>query len=163
MHSYTHPDAPAAGPSKFLLLPLIALLCLDVAGGATAQEKFTLSGTVKNAENGEALIGAYVVVKELKNTGASSNAYGFFSLTVPGGRYTILVQYLGFRVLADSIDLTRDRTFNFSLTPEPITVGEVVVSGERSDKNVTSTVMSSNKLEMREVKSIPVLLGERTY
>jgi hypothetical protein len=132
-----------------------------VSGGATAQEKFTLSGTIKNAENGEALIGAYVVVKELKNTGASSNAYGFFSLTIPGGHYTLLVQYLGFRVLADSIDLTRDRTFIFALTPQPITVGEVVVSGERSDKNVTSTVMSSNKLEMREVKSIPVLLGEK--
>jgi hypothetical protein len=132
-----------------------------VNGGATAQDKFTMSGIIKNAENGEALIGAYVVVKELKNVGASTNAYGFFSLTIPGGRYTLLVQYLGFRVLADSIDLTRDRTFNFALTPEPITVGEVVVSGERSDRNVTSTVMSSNKLEMREVKSIPVLLGEK--
>jgi len=86
-----HSGAPPAGHSIFLLFPLIALLCLDVAGGATAQEKFTLSGTVKNAENGEALIGAYVVVKELRNTGASSNAYGFFSLTVPGGHYTTIV------------------------------------------------------------------------
>ena len=135
--------------------------CCGFTGAAHAQEKYTLSGTVKNAENGEALIGAYVVVKQIKNVGASTNAYGFYSLTIPGGRYTLLIQYLGFKVLADSIDLTRDRTLNFSLAPEPITVGEVVVSGERSDKNVTSTVMSANKLEMREVKSIPVLLGEK--
>ena len=161
MPSHDHSDRPSAGHRILPLLPLIAFLCLDVRGGATAQEKFTMSGIIKNAENGEALIGAYVVVKELKNVGASSNAYGFFSLTIPGGRYTLLVQYLGFRVLADSIDLTRDRTFNFALAPEPITVGEVVVSGERSDRNVTSTVMSSNKLEIREVKSIPVLLGEK--
>ena len=161
MRFHAYSDGLSAGPRILFLLPLIALLFLDVTGSATAQEKFTLSGTIKNAENGEALIGAYVVVKQLKNVGASSNAYGFFSLTIPGGRYTLFVQYLGFRVLADSIDLTRDRTFNFALTPEPISVGEVVVSGERSDKNVTSTVMSSNKLEMREVKSIPVLLGEK--
>ncbi|HMK38184.1 MAG TPA: TonB-dependent receptor [Bacteroidota bacterium] len=143
------------------LLPIIALLSPGLSGGAAAQEKFSISGTVKNAENGEALIGANVVVRELKNTGASTNAYGFYSLTIPGGRYTLIVQYLGFKVLADSIDLRHDRTFNVALTPEPISIGEVVVSGERSDKNVTSTVMSSNKLEMREVKSIPVLLGEK--
>ena len=144
-----------------ILSALILLLSPATAEVACAQEKFTLSGIIKNAENGEALIGAYVVVRNLKNVGASTNAYGFYSLTIPGGRYTILVQYLGFRVIADSIDLTRDRSLNFALSPEPITVGEVVVSGERSDKNVTSTVMSSNKLEMREVKSIPVLLGEK--
>ena len=151
----------APSPHRMLILPLIVLFCCEFTGGAHAQEKYTLSGTIKNAENGEALIGAYVVVKEIKNVGASTNAYGFYSLTIPGGHYTLLVQYLGFRVLADSVALTRDRTLNFSLTPEPITVGEVVVSGERSDRNVTSTVMSSNKLEMREVKSIPVLLGEK--
>jgi len=161
VHSHVYSDGPSAGHRILFLLPLIAFLSPVVTGSATAQEKFTLSGTIKNAENGEALIGAYVVVRQLRNVGASSNAYGFFSLTIPGGRYTLLVQYLGFRVLADSIDLTHDRTFNFALTPEPISVGEVVVSGERSDKNVTSTVMSSNKLEMREVKSIPVLLGEK--
>jgi hypothetical protein len=144
-----------------ILLSAAALVTPGMSGRANAEGKFTLSGTVKNADNGEALIGAYVVVRDLKNTGASTNAYGFYSLTIPSGRYALLIQYLGFRVLSDSVDLTRDRTMNFSLIPEPITVGEVVVSGERSDKNVTSTVMSSNKLEMREVKSIPVLLGEK--
>lgn len=82
----------AVPPAFRMLFPLalIVLFCLDVAGGAAAQEKYTVSGTIKNAENGEAIIGAYVVVKELKNTGASSNAYGFYSLTIPGGRYTLL-------------------------------------------------------------------------
>jgi hypothetical protein len=155
------PLRPKTRPFASVLLPCAVLLCSDPTGGAIAQERVTLSGNIKNAENGEALIGAYVVVKELKNTGASTNAYGFFSLTIPPGRYTVLVQYLGYRVLTDSIDLSGARTRNFALVPEPIAVGEVVVSGERSDKNVTSTVMSSNKLETREIKSIPVLLGEK--
>ncbi len=132
-----------------LLVPLIA------------QERFTLSGIVKNAETGEALIGANIVAKELKGVGTSSNAYGFYSITLAQGEHTLLVQFLGFRVKEDTIVLQGDRTLNFELTPEPIKLNEVVVTGERSDKNVTSTEMGSNKLEIREVQSIPVLLGER--
>jgi len=182
VHPHTYADRPSKGPSPdpqtrvqvkprwrmkpappnlpILFFLSFAALLPRTGGNAHAEEKFTLSGTIKNAENGEALIGAYVVIRNLKKTGASTNAYGFYSLTIPSGHYGLLVQYPGYRVLSDSVDLTRDRVLNFSLTPEPITVGEVVVSGERSDKNVTSTVMSSNKLEMREVTSIPVLPGE---
>ena len=147
---------------SFLTFLLVINTLLVISPSITfAQDKHSLSGTIKNAENGEALIGAYVVVKEMKGVGATSNAYGFYSLTIPGGRYTLLVQYLGYRVLVDSIDLKNDQTINFSLTPEPIKVGEVVISGERSDRNVTSTDVSSTKLEMSEVKSLPVLLGEK--
>lgn len=126
-----------------------------------AQERFTLSGIVKNAETGEALIGANIVVKELKGVGTSSNAYGFYSITLAKGEYTLLVQFLSFRVRQDTVHLYRNQTLNFELTPEPIKLNEVVITGERSDKNVTSTEMSSNRLEVREVQSIPVLLGER--
>ena len=50
---------------------------------------------------------------------------------------------------------------NFDLKPEPIKVGEVVVSGERTNANVTSTEIGVNKLEVKELQSIPVLLGEK--
>jgi len=127
----------------------------------TAQNRYTLSGTIQSAQTGETLIGANIVVRELKGVGASSNAYGFYSITMPEGRYSILVQYLGFKTREDTIVLNHDRTFNVELTPEPLRVQEVVVSGERTNTNVTSTEMSANKLEVREVKSIPVLLGEK--
>ena len=89
---------------------------------AIAQNRFTLSGSVKSAQTGESLIGANIVVQELKNTGASSNAYGFFSLRAPEGRYTILVQYLGYQTKKDSLVLDQDRTVNFELVPEPIKI-----------------------------------------
>ena len=152
----------AAHPARrLLLLSLPVLLCVMCYGSPQGEEKVTLSGTIKNAENGEVLIGAYVVVTDLKGVGASTNAYGFYSLTIPPGRYTLQVQYLGFRVLVDTLTLRADRSKSFALTPQPISVGEVVVSGERSDRNVTSTVMSSSNLAMKELKAIPVLLGER--
>ena len=145
-----------------------SLIILGVVGSmfiicpsAYAQTRHTLSGTIESAQTGETLIGANIVVTELKGVGAASNAYGFFSMTIPEGRYTILVQYLGFKTLRDTVVLDQDRTVNYELTPEPIKVREVVVSGQRANTNVTSTEMATNKLEVREVKSIPVLLGEK--
>ncbi len=149
-------------------LPVRIVFCVFLISGfaglpvpAESQNRYTLNGTVKNGDDGEILIGAYVVVKELKGVGAASNAYGYYSLTIPEGKYTLLIQYLGFRMLADTVLVNRNQTLNFDLKPEAIRVGEVVVSGERSDEHVTSTEMSANKLEMREVRAIPALLGEK--
>lgn len=141
------------------VLPIVLALLIPVSG--MAENRYSLSGTIRSAENGECLIGAYVIVRDLKGVGSASNAYGFYSLTIPEGRYRLQVQYLGFRTLTDTVFVNRDQTIHFELTPEAINVGEVVVSGERSDANVTSTQMSASRLEMREVKSIPALLGEK--
>ncbi len=140
---------------------IVCFLVCALASDLAAQDKSTFSGVVKNAQTGEVLIGAAVVVQELKGVGASTNAYGFYSLTLPRGRYTLQVQYLGFKTLRDSLALNSNQTLNFDLTPEPITIGEVVVSAERSNQNVVSTEMSTNKIDVRDVKSIPVLLGEK--
>jgi len=126
-----------------------------------AQENHTFRGTIKNAETGEALIGAQLLIRELPGTGVESNSYGFYSLTLPQGRYTIKVQCIGFRTKTDSIVLDQDRVANFELTPQAINMREVVIVGERTNTNVTSTETSTNKLEIEQVKSIPVLLGEK--
>ncbi|MGA7160346.1 MAG: TonB-dependent receptor [Bacteroidota bacterium] len=148
---------------KSLLVPLFLASFLSICTSNTlaAQTNRTFSGTIKNAETGEALIGASILVKELKTVGASSNAYGFYSLTIPQGKYTLVVQFVGFHTMIDTVTLDKDRIINFPLAPDLVKVGEVVVTADRSDKNVTSTEMGSNNLEVREVKSIPVLLGER--
>jgi hypothetical protein len=155
------PNIRRFGTIRFFTLVCLVSPLSIVTPSATAQNRYTLSGAVKSGQTGESLIGANIVVQELKNVGASSNAYGFYSLTVPEGAYTILVQYLGYKTRKDSIILDQDRTVNFELTLEPIRIQEVVVSGERSNSNVTSTEMGANKLEVREVNSIPVLLGEK--
>ncbi len=143
-----------------LLLP-VGFSLLIGTGVSPAQQRYTISGTIRNGKNGEALIGAELLVKELPGTGVESNAYGFYSLTLPKGKYTIDVQYVGFRTQADSLVLDQDRVLNVDLDPEAVNLGEVVIVGERSNANVTSTETSTNKLEIAEVKSIPVLLGEK--
>jgi hypothetical protein len=136
---------------------MILLSCFSIR----AQDNFTISGTIKNSESGEALIGASILIKELPGTGASSNAYGFYSLTLPKGNYTLILRYIGFKTKTDPLILDNNRILNISLIPEPIRFKEVVVSGERNNDNVTSMDISKNKLEIRQIQAIPVILGEK--
>jgi hypothetical protein len=61
-------------------------------------QKYTLSGYIRDAETGEELIGATISFKELPAAGAVTNAYGFYSITLPEGNYTALAQYIGYKV-----------------------------------------------------------------
>ena len=73
-------------------------------------QKVTISGTVKDASNGEDLIGATVRVKELNGVGASTNVYGFYSLSVAPGNYTLVYQSLGFGDVEKTVTLTENKT-----------------------------------------------------
>lgn len=148
---------------KTFLFIIAVATTLSFASKSTEQVKqnYTFSGLVRNSETGEILIGASVIVRDLESVGASSNAYGFYSITIPEGAHTIYVQYLGFKTKIDTITLGRDQTINFALAPQPITEREVVVSGEHHNANVTSTNLSSNTLQVEQVKAIPVILGEQ--
>jgi hypothetical protein len=121
-------------------------------------QKFTLSGYLKDASNGEELIGASVYVKELAN-GANTNLYGFYSLSLPSGTYTVTFSYLGFTSQTKVIDLRKNLTLNIELQAENIQLEEVVVSSERINQ-VETTEMSVTRVNMVEIKKMPQLLGE---
>ena len=86
---------------------LIVVLFLLFLPKISAQN-FTVSGTLKDASNGEDLIGATVLVKDKPGTGAAANTYGFYSLTLPKGEYTLLFSYLGLESSEQKITLDRD-------------------------------------------------------
>jgi hypothetical protein len=138
-----------------LLFSLLALLPLL----AHAQQTFTISGTVKDSANGESVIGSSIWIPESK-TGVSTNAYGFFSISLPPGKYTLVVTYVGRKTRIIPIDLQKNERLNIELSEKSIALQGVEISAERADKNVSSTEMSSNHLDMQQIKSIPVLFGE---
>jgi hypothetical protein len=125
-----------------------------------AQQKFTISGFVKDATSGENLIGATVASKDLKGKGVATNAYGFFSITLPAGKYQIACQFIGYTPQNIEINLNQSVKQNFALTELVNTLDEIVVSGRRPDENVTKNTMGMQKLNTNEIKSIPVLFGE---
>ena len=144
---------------KLIQKPLLMLLFFPL--GLFAQnEKLTVSGYVKDNKNGEGLIGASVFVKELL-TGTTTNTYGFYSLTLPKGNYTLVITSVGYRKAYRDIKLNdQNLTLNLELQEDGQELEEVVVTGKREDDNVKEIEMSVNKVEMKTIKKIPALLGE---
>ena len=122
-------------------------------------QEYTISGYVRDIENGETLIGSFVYLSE---NGASTvtNEYGFYSITVEGGSYTLNGTYLGYKDNIQAINLDQNRTINLDLSPDANTLDEVVVTAEEVDRNVKSLEMSVNKLDIKTLQKLPTLLGE---
>ncbi len=125
-----------------------------------AQNKYTISGIIKDQATGEAMIGASLQIKELNNTGVATNAYGFYSLTIPEGNYTVLVSYVGYRAFAQSIDLKQNVALNIELLGGE-ELAEIVIESESLNEKITNPQMGVEKLDTKDIKSIPVLFGER--
>jgi len=137
------------------------LLFIFLLAGITgfSQEKYTISGYIKDANNGETLIGATVYSKAL-NVGASSNEYGFYSLSIPTGTYELEFAYLGFETTTKSVTLSANTTLDVELGEAAAQLTEVVVVSEAEDQNVSNIEMSVNKLDIQTIKKMPTLLGE---
>ena len=126
---------------------------------ASAQEQFTINGYVKDASNGEALFGTTVLVREL-GTGNVTNPYGFYSITVPQGKYTIEFRFIGFETVAREVDLVSDQRIDIELSESKTELQEVVITAQSENANVTELAMSVEKIDMRTMKKMPALLGE---
>ena len=132
---------------------------LSIAPVKKAIEKFTLSGYVMDKESNETLIGATVYCPKLK-IGTATNEYGFYSLTMPTGTYEFSFSYVGFATKVEKIVLDKNMDFSAFLSLGN-QLEEVIVVAEEQSLRHTETQMSSNKISMEKVKSIPALMGER--
>ncbi len=122
--------------------------------------KHTISGYIKDASSGEALIGATVFLKEnLK--GMSANQYGFYSITADEGSYTLMCTFLGFNDFAQAIILDKDLRINIDLKNKAIETAEVVITDKKKvEENVQSTQMGKVQLDVEQIKGLPAFLGE---
>ena len=125
-------------PSFTFLKSLSFLLFIFCTLSGIAQNNYTLSGYVKDGKTGEELIGAVVVIKEIPATGVSTNAFGFYSITIPEGNYTVSVQYLGYELSAQQISLKQNIKQNIILKEKSKQLDEVEVVEERKNENITN-------------------------
>jgi hypothetical protein len=139
---------------KALLFFLLSLILLP----AVAQ-RHTISGYVKDSSNGEMLIGANVFIKD-SYTGTVTNSYGFYSLSLKPGNYSIIYQYLGYNTKEIPVNLVKDISVNIELETIADSIDAVIVTAERGDENIVSTKMSSAKISSKVISRIPVILGE---
>jgi len=131
---------------------------------AFAQEKRTISGTVRDGKNGELVIGATVKVIEDPTVNVVANEYGFYSLSLPLGNYTVAVAYGGFENYRQTVQLNENVKLDLILTQEKertAQIDEVVISAIKKDKNLTSAQMGTETLSIKSIEKLPVLFGER--
>jgi hypothetical protein len=125
-----------------------------------SQQKITISGTLKDHANGEVLLGATILLKGT-NFGTTTNEYGFYSLTIPKGKYTLLISYLGYATIQKEITLNTNQKLNFDLKEDSAQLDEIVITTEESKKvNLKTPQMSVAKLSTKTIKQIPAVLGE---
>ena len=144
--------------TKLLILVFLhVIFCLPLS----SQNKYTISGYVKDARTGEELIGAAVIIKEIPSTGTYTNAYGFYSITIPQGTYTISAQFIGYEPKSFQVTLKQNIKQEFTISEKTSELGEVVITAEKKNENISKNEMGVEKMIMREIKNVPVLMGEK--
>lgn len=140
---------------------LLFFVCTLFVAAAHAQN-FTISGTIKDDANGEKLIGVVVQIAEQKSIGTTSNEYGFYSLSLKEGDYTLVYTYLGYKTVIQKVVLKgANQTINIALEEKNNDLNEVVINSIAKNDNIKSTTMGVERLNMAQIKDIPVLFGER--
>lgn len=139
---------------KYILTSILLIISL----ASFSQEKYTLSGRIKDAKSGEEIIGATVYIPSIQK-GVAANEYGFYSITLPKGNYEVVFSSVGFNDTKKQIELNSNITLNIELASGEVQLDEVVVTDDAKetvqDKNISMVTM-----DMKKVKELPALFGE---
>ncbi|MCE5251436.1 TonB-dependent receptor [bacterium] len=141
-----------------MYLLLTALLFFP--GITRAQSTFTVSGHIRDAATGEELVAASFYAVEVKK-GGIANDYGFYSLTIPSGTYTMRYSYVGYKTKEVKLTVKKNIKLDVELSEETIVMEGIVVKGETEESTVTSTEMGTTQMNPKEAETMPILFGEQ--
>ena len=136
---------------------ILIFFFISVLGQAT--QRHTIKGFVKDATSGEDLLGATIQISS-HVYGATTNHYGFYSISLPAGTYQLKVSYVGYNTKYYNVKLDSGKTLNFELEPEYMMLDEIIITGEKADRNISEVRMSTNQLRMETVRALPSFMGE---
>lgn len=137
----------------------LGAICSLASLCAYSQQQVTISGYIKDQSNGEALIGATVFVNEITN-GTVSNVYGFYSITLPAGTYTVDYLYVGYTSSRKAVVLEKDLRLDVELNSSEEQLDEVVITSKASDQIIQSVEMSTMELDIKSIEKMPAFAGE---
>ena len=122
------------------------------------QEKVTIAGYIRDVKTGEPIIGASIYIEKIK-AGILSDQFGYYSISLPKGRYILSIQSVGMKDTRRQIVAYSDGKMNIELQPEVMTLKKVTVTAEKVN-NIKSTQMGVQKINIAAVKQVPVAFGE---
>lgn len=137
---------------------LFLFLLLGFAGSGKANE-VVISGFIRDAASGESVNAANFIFKGQQQFSATSNAYGYYAISVPKGEYLLEVSHVGYQMHEISLQVTRDTTLSVYLQPMG-QLEEVVIQSSRADNQLNNPLMGISKVDMAELRQVPVLFGE---
>lgn len=125
-----------------------------------AQDNFTLSGFVTDKQSGESLIDCKIIV--VSNGGTYTNEFGFYSITLNAGNYNLEFRYPGYQTIKKNLQLSADLKINIQLQYEEDIqqLAEIEVTGEGKDANISNNQISTIKLDIEQLKTLPAFMGE---
>lgn len=138
---------------------MLTILLLVTTNFLPAQSRYTLSGFVREKGSRELLPGVNVYIASLR-TGTITNNYGFYSHTLPEGKYEVQFSYVGYQPVMLTTELSKNLTADIELDPT-VTLGEVEVVSSRIERASESNQMSIISLPVSQVREVPALLGEK--
>lgn len=139
------------------------LFLLIILGFQLSAQKYTISGSIRDSSNGEDMYGAVIMVKGLTNVGTNTNAYGFYSLSLDSGTYTIVYRSTGYKTQEFKVELTSniEKNVELSIPASVQQIEEMSVRAEKENDNITSSGMNVTKFDPKSIETIPVLFGEK--
>jgi hypothetical protein len=140
-------------------MPLLWVFIFFGPWAMAEEDGFTVSGYIRDKASGEVLIGSTVYISEI-STGAQANVYGFYSITLPPGKYTFEYRYIGYATETIIVDLVENQQINVELSSDDVQLEEIVIQGTALDKNVSGTEMSTVELDINTIRKVPAFLGE---
>lgn len=143
----------------FLLFSLLSGTVFSQNITADKSGRFSLNGYVRDSLSGETIIGATITVNG-QPKGVASNQFGFYSITLDAGTYTITASHISYVAKPFTVQLSSNQSYNFDLVPKSSANTEVVVYSKRRDANVKNAQMGKIDLSMNQIKNVPAFMGE---
>lgn len=123
------------------------------------EERFTVRGRVTDAQENRPLVGATVTLTA-SDRGASTDSTGAYALSLPSGSYTVKYDFVGYESETRVVELQADRTVNIRLSKSTVSLDELLITEEASERNVESLTMGVERLEPQSLERGPTFLGE---
>ncbi|HEX8507746.1 MAG TPA: TonB-dependent receptor, partial [Hymenobacter sp.] len=157
----TQVEEPAAGPvarSRYVSASEFKVYELGMPGPGDGKGRVTLAGHIREQKSGEPVIGASIY-SEAPNVGASTDQFGYYSLTLPAGRYDLKIRGVGIKNTKRQVQLRGNAKLEIEVEEDIITLKEVVIEAEK-DRNVSGMQMGLEKLDIKTMRQVPTAFGE---
>ncbi|MBN8826046.1 MULTISPECIES: TonB-dependent receptor [unclassified Spirosoma] len=144
---------------KAIRYGILTLLCFYTCT-VQAQIRVRIYGQVNDGVTGKPITNVSVYDKK-QGAGTTTDSTGAFSMQVLPGPYNLTFSAVGYYSRSRFLEAGRNTIrLEVALNPDTRQLDEVNVTGRTPDANVSATQMSVVRLDMKNLRNIPVVFGE---